>query len=241
MIPNRPMGFWELARRSVEIYFHSFLTLVGLAILVSLIPILLIAGGFAVLEAGSEGAGVTLIIMGALAVFVAFFYFYAAATLLVSLQLEGQSAGLVQLLRHLPSRMVLDLLGTNALAGVIILAGCLLIVPGFILMVRYVFSSQAVVSERLAYREAIRRSAELVKGSWWRVFGSLVLLEVCMYAIAVILGAAAALASASAMVLVGGLAFDVMFPVFYIFLVLLYHDLKVRQEAQPPAANAVTA
>ncbi len=225
----------------MEIYFHSFLTLVGLAILVSLIPISLIVGGFAVLEAGSNGGGVALLMIGALAVFVAFFYFYAAATLLVSLQLEGQSTGLVQLLRRLPSRMVLDLLGTNALAGVIVLVGCVLIVPGFILLVRYIFSSQAVVAERLAYREAIRRSAELVKGSWWRVFGSLILLELCMYAVAVALGAAAALASPSAMVLVGGLAFDVMFPMFYIFLALLYHDLKVRQEAQPPAASAVTA
>ncbi|MEA2276359.1 MAG: hypothetical protein QOC78_1319 [Solirubrobacteraceae bacterium] len=49
----------------------------------------------------------------------------------------------------------------------------LLIVPGVWLLVRWYFAAQAVVVDGLSPPAALRRSAELVKGLWWRTFGVL--------------------------------------------------------------------
>jgi hypothetical protein len=48
-----------------------------------------------------------------------------------------------------------------------------LVVPGIYLAVRWYFSAQAAVIDGLAPTEALGRSGELVEGSWWRVFGLL--------------------------------------------------------------------
>jgi hypothetical protein len=47
----------------------------------------------------------------------------------------------------------------------------LLIVPGVWLLVRWYFAAQAVVVDGLSPPAALRRSAELVSGLWWRTFG----------------------------------------------------------------------
>jgi hypothetical protein len=48
-----------------------------------------------------------------------------------------------------------------------------LIVPGIWLAVRWYFCAQAAVVDRLGPAGALRRSAELVDGRWWRTFGVL--------------------------------------------------------------------
>ena len=45
------------------------------------------------------------------------------------------------------------------------------VIPGIWLAVVLYFASQAVVAEGRPPIEALRRSRELVRGQWWRVFG----------------------------------------------------------------------
>ena len=52
-----------------------------------------------------------------------------------------------------------------------VLALLLLIVPGVFLWVRWYVSAQAVVAEGLGPRRGLERSADLVRGQWWRMFG----------------------------------------------------------------------
>ena len=47
----------------------------------------------------------------------------------------------------------------------------LLVLPGIYLAVRWYFVAQAVVIDGRRGPDALRRSGELVEGSWWRVFG----------------------------------------------------------------------
>jgi hypothetical protein len=63
------------------------------------------------------------------------------------------------------------LLGVSVLTGVGVGVGLfLLVVPGLILFTRWSLAVPAVMLEGRTPREAMRRSAELVKGHGWRVF-----------------------------------------------------------------------
>lgn len=68
----------------------------------------------------------------------------------------------------LPAVAVVALYGLGVGLGLI-----LLIVPGIWLSIRWFFAAQAAVVDGLRGPAALRRSAELVKGSWWRTFGLL--------------------------------------------------------------------
>lgn len=65
-------------------------------------------------------------------------------------------------------------IGTSILAGFIIVGlALLLIIPGVIWGVYYAFIIQAVVLKGLSGKEALDYSKSLVKGQWWKVFGTL--------------------------------------------------------------------
>ncbi len=70
---------------------------------------------------------------------------------------------------------LIPLLLAGVLAGIGILIGfILLIVPGLILLTRWVLVTPAVVLERLGPTEALRRSWNLVRGHSWTAFGVIV-------------------------------------------------------------------
>jgi len=70
---------------------------------------------------------------------------------------------------------LIPLLLAGVLAGIGILLGfILLIVPGLILLTRWVLVTPAVVLERLGPTEALRRSWNLVRGHSWTAFGVIV-------------------------------------------------------------------
>ena len=70
---------------------------------------------------------------------------------------------------------LIPLLLAGVLAGIGILLGfILLIVPGLILLTRWVLVTPAVVLERLGPTDALRRSWNLVRGHSWTAFGVIV-------------------------------------------------------------------
>jgi hypothetical protein len=112
--------------------------------------------------------------------------------------------------------------------------GAVLIVPGIYLFVRWYFVPQTVVLERAQGAEALRRSARIVDGFWWRTLGLIVLVNVLALVVAVVLGspfmAGAERADRAVWGLVGEIvASSVVQPFGALYSTFLYFDLRARQ------------
>jgi hypothetical protein len=66
-----------------------------------------------------------------------------------------------------------------------------LVVPGVWLAVRWYFCAQAAVVDGLGPADALRRSAQVVEGRWWRTFGVLLAFGVVVGAVGAVGGALA--------------------------------------------------
>ena len=132
-----------------------------------------------------------------------------------------------------------------AAAGVI-LGLFLLIIPGIWLLVRWGFVPQAVVLDGRRGTSALQRSAELVNGSWWRVFGIVLFAAVAVAIPGVLISAPmeawAKSADSQAISLAGQVVASVLVTPFQVLmLTLLYFDLLARHRlpttmppVQPP-------
>ncbi len=131
-------------------------------------------------------------------------------------------------------------------AAGVLLGLFLFIVPGLWLWVRWVFAPQAVVVDSRRGVNALERSAELVTGSWWRVFGVLVFIVVATGIAGTVIQAPfvalAKSADSSAIWLAGTtIASTLTAPFEALMLTLLYFDLLARRSlpamvppVQPP-------
>ena len=132
-----------------------------------------------------------------------------------------------------------------AAAGAII-GFIILILPGIWLAIRWYFAPQAVVVDGRRNMGALERSAELVTGSWWRVFGVVILATLAAGIPGTILevpfNAWASSADSSAISLVGQVVASALtVPLEALILTLLYFDLLARRSlpamvppVQPP-------
>jgi hypothetical protein len=76
-------------------------------------------------------------------------------------------------------RIVIPLVLTSLLVFIAVVLGTvLLIIPGILFYVWFALSSQAIVIENRRYFGAMGRSRQLVRGSWWRVFGILIVIAI---------------------------------------------------------------
>lgn len=88
----------------------------------------------------------------------------------VDIERERRNGSIVSLLRSAWKRAG-ALLGVSLLTGIGVGVGLfLLVVPGLILFTRWSLAVPAVMLEGRSPREAMRRSAELVRGQAWQVF-----------------------------------------------------------------------
>ncbi|MEK6925870.1 MAG: hypothetical protein AABW50_01185 [Nanoarchaeota archaeon] len=71
-----------------------------------------------------------------------------------------------------------------ALIGLFIL----LIIPGIIFMVFWIFASYALINEKLGIVDSLKKSKSIVKGRWWRTFGFLILLLLIVVAFSFVIG-----------------------------------------------------
>jgi hypothetical protein len=127
-----------------------------------------------------------------------------------------------------------------------ILLGLLVVIPGIWLGTRWAFTTQAVVVDGRRNTDAIARSAELVSGQWWRVFGIIV----CTLLVVFLPGAIIQFpfdawgdsADSSAIALVGQIVSNALItPFVALVFTLLYFDLLARRRlpsmvppVQPP-------
>jgi hypothetical protein len=134
-------------------------------------------------------------------------------------------------------------LGTLLLAILGIIGGLLLLViPGIYVAVRWFFASQVVVVEKLRFGQALRRSGQLVQGSWWRVLGYAIVFQLVLAPLTLVtvpFELAGDAANRSVFSLVGSIFVDgVSLSFIALTATLLYFDLRTANEAPPPAPPA---
>jgi hypothetical protein len=109
-----------------------------------------------------------------------------------------------------------------------------LIVPGVYLWVRWYLSAQAVVAEGLGPRRGLERSADLVRGQWWRMFGIALVITFLSGVLAAVLGLTLQIAGHAAeigpLVLLGKVLADgVSLSFAALSGTLLYFDCRARR------------
>ena len=214
---------------SFRIYFQNFMTII-VAFFLPVLPFNLLQ-----VVAMSENEPGLLIFSGLMSM-VASLFAIAAITLIISDLCLGHSASIIRVYKRVGA-LVLKLLGTNLLQMLAIMIGfVLLVIPGFIAVVWFMFSSTIVVLEGISGVDALKRSRDLGATKHWRNIGVLLILMVVVGAFGGIVGG---IMGAIAPREVGGMGFQMVItvlqllamPISLIAIVLLYYDLRVRKEA----------
>ena len=135
-----------------------------------------------------------------------------------------------------PLLAVLVLVFLGVLFGIL-----LLVLPGIYLAVRWFVAPQTVVIEGKQGPEALQRSAELVRGSWWRVLGVVIVLNVVAGLFGLLIqtpfAAIADAVDSGAVALIGTILGNAVTLSFVALAgTLLYFDLRVRHGGAPVVA-----
>jgi Membrane domain of glycerophosphoryl diester phosphodiesterase len=129
-----------------------------------------------------------------------------------------------------------------ALFGVL-LVPLLLCFPLFLwILVRWAVSVPALLAEGIGPIGSIRRSWQLTRDNWWRLFGILAVVVIIQAVMSWILGVAAVpiavlipfaseLVRGSIAITISTLGTAVVTPILYLCFVLLYFDLRIRKES----------
>ena len=104
----------------------------------------------------------------------------------------------------------------------------------FFILIVWNFHAEAIMIEGKRNLDSLSRSYELVKGSWWRVFGIfvvfLLLAAACFMAAAALVVAVSSIAYSGVGFILIGAAVVVIMPIMAIGSAVLYLDLRVRKE-----------
>jgi hypothetical protein len=129
-------------------------------------------------------------------------------------------------------RSLAGAIGLEVVAVVVLVVTVVGIPLAVYLLVRWTMAVQACVIEERAGRDALRQSAELVRGRWWRVFGITATVNVLAVLSGPIVGLIALFtltsASLDAINLIGSLVYVFTIPMASIAVTLLYFDLVAR-------------
>ncbi len=156
-----------------------------------------------------------------------------------SLVLASILLGLVLALPPLVAGIIIVVMAFAGLpVAVTVLLGIALGLGALILDVKmwahFLFIPQAIVIERRGITDAFRRSWDLVRGSYWRVFGItllvLFMVSITQGILGAVLGLALAFTVPRASVVLSALLGILFQPFQYGAMTLLYYDLRVRKE-----------
>lgn len=251
----RPLSLGELLDRTFFLYRRHFLLFIGIAAvpyLVLLVPVLagLILYGIPAHSAppsfvpAAAVVGIVLIILVAMAVFVAFLYSAGASVFAVSEIYAGRPASIRGSFRLVRGKGWI-LFGIMFLSGLIMMVGFIaLIIPGIYLMCRIPLATAAAMIEDIGASRAIDRSFFLTKDFAGRSALIYLLAVSLQYGVGLMfqmpfLVLTAVTAKQSHLMLLwtilaqaGGLLGGILVaPVHTIGFALFYYDLRVRKEA----------
>ncbi|MDQ6810736.1 MAG: hypothetical protein M3Z95_02405, partial [Actinomycetota bacterium] len=137
-------------------------------------------------------------------------------------------------------RAVAPVLGQLILVGLVVGVGVvigliLVIVPGLILLTVWSVAAPVVVLERPGGLKALGRSRELVRGSGWRVFGVILVLDILVVIVASLLEVAAGSAGTGAAIVVTVIVGVLAAPLSALAAAVLYFELRGAPVVSPPS------
>jgi hypothetical protein len=237
---SRPRAYGELFQTTLQVFGRNADVLLTLA-LVLVAPVTLVVDGIwgGALANGAD-AKPSLAAQGvsaAASVFLVLPLVTASNALFVRDLGEGSGPRDLRGVLSAGGRAFPRVLGAVVLYVVDVLAGCVLfIVPGIWLAIRCYFAVQAAALDGDSPRAAMRRSADVVQGQWWRTLGYL-LGTGLLLGVAGSFATTAFAASGNGALFVAGTAVieSIVVSLTAIFATLLYYDLRVRSDRAPTA------
>jgi len=254
----RPLGVGDILDESFRLYRQRFVTIIAIAAAV-LVPVTILEM-FLQMGATSPGvlglitpdaetinwtallsAGVASLALGIITALGQLLMEGALAQGVSQAYLEGRAevgrAYAAVWARFLP------LLGASLLAMLVLglLSVTFLGIPVALwLGVRWCLAVPVIVLERRGAFSGLQRSAELLRGSWWRTFGILILLGLLTWVLSLALGLGGGLVAGAIMIagvpavignsLANAIVTVLVSPFFWIGLTVLYYDRRVRTE-----------
>lgn len=118
----------------------------------------------------------------------------------------------------------------------VILGLICLIVPGIYLSVRWGFVMYAIVSQNCSAIEGFKYSSELIKGRWWAVFGSMLLVIALLFPVFFVTGIIGAIFASQpiVMAIISSIAILLVTPPLAMYYVKLY--IRLQEIANLPAS-----
>ena len=244
-IPPRALG--ELISESLTTYGKAFLPLFAIALIPQIPTILGAALGSG--DSFDDGTSVTFGSADLVLPLIAFLLSIpsaAAAVFCVGDVLTGRKADVVACYSRalgvlVPSAVVTVIFVLALLASAILMLIIIGIPLFFYLLVIWFFAMPAVVIEGRDGIAALKRSRELTLGSWWRLFGIGIVFTLLAIAAAIPAGIVLGIVSLASLNVVevgSGVIAALVTPFFYAGSVLVYLDLRVRQEGYGTQALA---
>jgi hypothetical protein len=232
---TRPRAYGELLSTSLQIFAAHVDVLLTLAIVLVAPITLLVDGVWGGLLADGLDAKPSLasqITSALLSACVVLPLVTGAGALLVRGLGRGEAPRDVGSAMRAASSVFPRVLGAQLLYAVAVLAGFILfIIPGIYVAVRCYFAQQAAALDGLAPAAAMRRSGEVVHGSWWRTLGCLLLTGLLLGVTAEIAATILGGTGSGALYVAGRIVFQaIAVAVTAVFATLLFYDLRARQE-----------
>ena len=135
------------------------------------------------------------------------------------------------------------ILSSLALVGLTLSVALILPLIGFVaLFIFWTVAIQSALVEGKGPIDALRRSYQLVRGRWWRVFGTVVVVLLVCLGMGIVIGVPLVLVSQALSgiglgaiesfvdVIANSIVMTLVLPALFIALTLLYFDLRVRKE-----------
>lgn len=187
--PLQPMSFVDILDGMFALYRNHFLLFLGIVAVYIVIGFGLDLISISVLTGAEPSTGIVIAVFTAIGSFIVSFLVvaglaYASALVYLDRDITAQDA-LQQAWRRFFS-----LLGSAILWGLVV-GGLFVTIIGIpfaiYFSVRWGLYTLPVLFEETTARNALRRSTELVKGTWWRVFGIMLAVSVIAFMISFIL------------------------------------------------------
>ena len=234
-IPPRDLG--QLIDATFKAYGKAIIPFFAIALIPQIPSMLSLAFGGTAEDASLTGPSLTETILALMSLLIGIVA-GAASIFCLGRVLAGRSVDVMdcygRALSVLLPLLAATIIVSLALIGSAILMLVLIGIPLFFyVLVIWFFAVQAVAIENKSTFDALRRSQELVKGNWWRVFGMgvvFVLLGIALLIPAIIASVIVGFINAVLSNVVLGVAVALVTPVVYIGSTLLYIDLRVRRE-----------
>jgi|SRR6267378_280884 len=217
----------EVFRNTVEIYFRHLPSIV-IPFAVLQLPFLLAQ------QVAKANHDTALLLLSTAAGLPLAFFAYGIIVVSISEICLGSDPSVWRSFKYVFSNVSWKLAGASLLQGVIVVVGfVLLIVPGIIFLLWFVFTPEVVILEGKGGWQALSRSKALGSGFQLRTLGVVVLWTIVAALIGGIAGGITGALQTEPLVMdsIDAIIQAVFQPILLVSLVLLYYDLRVRKEA----------